>query len=172
MFFIEHLCELAKREGHQEYISNIARDISKIINLVAPGTKAGAMNIKVVRKVRTLTHLPPVSAPSHQTRSSPPFSKKTSSMHPDRPDGTHDLDERDVEQRMEEDRERHKRLREDTWAVDPETELDILYASGKAGLTIKLVQDCKDDLKARVQAIELDKLGYGQGDGDTPMGGT
>jgi hypothetical protein len=51
MFFIEHLCELAKREGHQEYISNIERDMSKIINLVAPGTKAGAMNIKVVRKV-------------------------------------------------------------------------------------------------------------------------
>jgi CTD kinase subunit gamma CTK3 len=52
MFFIEHLCELAKREGHHEYISNIERDMSKIISLVAPGTKAGAMNIKVVRKVR------------------------------------------------------------------------------------------------------------------------
>jgi hypothetical protein len=57
MFFIEHLCEHARREGHQEYISNIERDITKIINLVAPGTKAGAMNIKVVRKVRHLHSL-------------------------------------------------------------------------------------------------------------------
>lgn len=91
-------------------------------------------------------------------------------MHLDRADGTHDLDERDIEQRMEEDRERHKRLREDTWAVDPETELEQLYLSGKAGLTTKLLQDCRDDLKARGQAIELDRLGYETG--DTPMGGT
>jgi CTD kinase subunit gamma len=92
------------------------------------------------------------------------------SMHLDRADGTHDLDEKDIEQRMEEDRERHKRLREDTWAVDPETELEQLFESGRAGLTGKLIQDCRDDLKARVQAIELDKLGYEMG--DTPMGGT
>lgn len=51
MFFIEYLCELGQREGHQVYIDNIERDMSKIINFVAPGTKAGAMNIQVVRKV-------------------------------------------------------------------------------------------------------------------------
>lgn len=52
MFFIEQLCELSRREGHQVYIDMIERDMAKIINLVAPGTKAGAMNLKVVRKVR------------------------------------------------------------------------------------------------------------------------
>lgn len=61
---------------------------------------------------------------------------------------------------MEEDRERHKRLREDTWAVDPETELEILYEQGKPGLTTKLLQDCRDDLRERKIAIELDKLNY------------
>jgi len=54
MFFIEHLCDLAKRERHLEYIRNIERDMPKIISLVAPGTKAGAMNIKVVRKVNAI----------------------------------------------------------------------------------------------------------------------
>lgn len=54
MYFIEHLCDLAKREGHQEYIDNIERDLPKIIDLVVPGTKAGAMNIQVVRNVRHL----------------------------------------------------------------------------------------------------------------------
>lgn len=54
MFFIEHLCETSRREGYQEYIDMVQRDMSKIINLVAPGTKAGAMNIKVVRKVSPL----------------------------------------------------------------------------------------------------------------------
>jgi len=91
-------------------------------------------------------------------------------MHLDRADGIHDLDEKDIEQRMEEDRERHKRLREDTWAVDPDTELEQLFESGKAGLTTKLLQDCKDDAKARKLAIDLDEMNYKQG--DTPMGGT
>lgn len=70
---------------------------------------------------------------------------------------------------MEEDRERHKRLREDTWAVDPETELDMLLESGRGGLTQKLQQDCRDDAKARGLAVELDRLGYETG--DAVMGG-
>lgn len=66
MFFIEHLCELGQREGHQVYIDNIERDMSKIINFVAPGTKAGAMNIQVVRKV-----LPPLLHESPQSNQEP-----------------------------------------------------------------------------------------------------
>jgi CTD kinase subunit gamma len=84
-------------------------------------------------------------------------------MQLDRIDGINDLDEKDVEQRMEEDRERHKRTREDTWAVDPDTELDQLYESGTAGLTAKLLQDCADDAKARKLAIALDEMNYRSG---------
>lgn len=79
-------------------------------------------------------------------------------MQLDRPDGINELDEKDVEQRMEEDRERHKRMREDKWAVDPEDELDQLYESGRGGLTAQLLQDCVDDSKARKLAIALDDM--------------
>ena len=81
-------------------------------------------------------------------------------MQLDRPDGIHELDEKDVEQRMEEDRERHKRMREDKWAVDPEDELEQLYESGRTGLTAQLLQDCADDAKARKLAIALDEMNY------------
>jgi CTD kinase subunit gamma len=81
-------------------------------------------------------------------------------MQLDRSDGVNELDEKDVEQRMEEDRERHKRTREDIWAVDPDTELDQLYESGTAGLTAKLLQDCADDAKARKLAVALDEMNY------------
>jgi CTD kinase subunit gamma len=84
-------------------------------------------------------------------------------MQLDRSDGVNELDEKDVEQRMEEDRERHKRTREDIWAVDPDTELDQLYESGAAGLTAKLLQDCADDAKARKLAVGLDEMNYRPG---------
>jgi hypothetical protein len=87
----------------------------------------------------------------------------SNAMQLDRSDGINELDEKDVEQRMEEDRERHKRTREDTWAVDPDAELDMLYQSGAAGLTTKLLQDCADDAKARKLAIALDEMGHKDG---------
>jgi CTD kinase subunit gamma len=55
MYFIEHLCDLAHREGHHAYISNIEKDMSRIIELVAPSNRAGATNIKVIRRVRSST---------------------------------------------------------------------------------------------------------------------
>lgn len=77
---------------------------------------------------------------------------------------------------MEEDRDRHKRLREDTWAVDPETEFDLMWEQGKAGLTPKLLQDCWDDKRQLDKEIELDKLLYEklvekEKENDTEMGG-
>jgi CTD kinase subunit gamma len=51
MYFIEHLCDLANREGHLDYVRNVERDLPRIIELVAPSNKGGATNIKVVRKV-------------------------------------------------------------------------------------------------------------------------
>lgn len=99
-------------------------------------------------------------------------------LQPERADGVHGLGENDIEQRMEEDRDRHKRLREETWAVDPEEEFDLLWEQGKAGLTEKLLQDCRDDARELAKAIELDKLLYSKPEeiekevDDTEMGGT
>ncbi|TID14679.1 ctd kinase subunit gamma [Venturia nashicola] len=169
MFFIEHLCELSKREGHQVYIDMVERDMPKIINLVAPGTKAGAMNIKVVRKVlESLQHKTLLPAPMIQSLLKSLHNRETLALTSiatpvpqlDRSDGVNMLGENDIEQRMEEDRDRHKRLREDTWAVDPEEEFEQLWEQGKVGLTAKLLQDCWDDKRQLDKEIELDKLLY------------
>jgi hypothetical protein len=60
---------------------------------------------------------------------------------------------------MEEDRERHKRLREDAWAVDHEKEAEgMMEAARRAGgLTEKLLQECQDDARERDVAVELDR---------------
>ena len=62
MFFIEHLCDMAQREKAFVWVTNIQRDIIRIIDAVAPIDSSGA-NVKVVRKVSSpflLETLPPV----------------------------------------------------------------------------------------------------------------
>ena len=139
MYFIEHLCDMAKREGHVELIRMMQRDILRIIDAVAPADGSGAANVKVVRRVLTglrqkdmLTtetvveledclrerdtapNQSEMSLREYSDSSRPGFGSGTSLA---RPSGLARLDRRQIEQRIEEDRERHKRLRENIWAV-------------------------------------------------------
>ena len=52
MYFIEHLCDIAQRENHLEFVTMMQRDILRIIDAVAPSDGSGAANVKVVKKVR------------------------------------------------------------------------------------------------------------------------
>lgn len=56
MYFIEHLCDMAEKESHLEFVRMVQRDIFKIVDAVAPDDGSGVANIKVVRKV-CLSHL-------------------------------------------------------------------------------------------------------------------
>ena len=51
MYFIEHLCDLAQKEQHNDYVRMIRRDILRVIDAVAPSDGSGAANVKVVRRV-------------------------------------------------------------------------------------------------------------------------
>lgn len=170
MFFLDYLCDLSKREGCTQYISSVTRDLPRIVDLVAPGTKAGAMNIKVVTKVlQSLQQksLIPASLVAELTSQLEIRSRDAegSIANPgttglvERNDGINDLDHETIDQRMEEDRERHKRLREDAWAVDFDKEADAMMDAARraGGLTEKLIQDCKDDCRERDVAVELDR---------------
>lgn len=113
------------------------RDILRIVDAVAPPDLSGAANIKIVRKV--LAQLATKNYLLHQTveeieellkerdtgldtemedidELSPALGHSHSnvSLHPN---GAMKLDKKQTEQRIEEDRERHKRLRESIWAI-------------------------------------------------------
>jgi len=146
MYFMEHLCDLASREEHPEFIRMMERDILKIIDLVAPDDGSGAANVKVVRKVlagmqaksylqpQTVSELEecikdrdqvggiaPAGSPM-EVDTTTTTTKSSRHAHvsvrstPSRNGGVR-LDKKQIEQRIEEDRERHKRLRENIWAV-------------------------------------------------------
>ncbi|TQS33520.1 hypothetical protein Golomagni_06131 [Golovinomyces magnicellulatus] len=137
MYFIEHFLDLAHRDGHASYVGMMQRDIVRVVDAVAPDDGSGAANVKVVRKVlealrgkgfldeQTVDQIEDVI----KERGTNDDDLATSPVGPDendtdksRSDGTKRqaparLDKRQVEQRIEEDRERHKRERESIWAV-------------------------------------------------------
>ena len=166
MYFIEHLCEVAQRENHLDFVRMMQRDILRVVDAVAPSDGSGAANVKVVRRVRTQK---PPSSPTIPTNN--PFHHQvlaglqqkhillpatvleieaglaerdivTSSHHSalspissnaTRPDfklNGAKVDKRIVEQRIEEDRERHKRQREEIWQVHEEREFEQLWREG------------------------------------------
>ena len=52
LYFIEHLCDMAQRENHLNFVRMVQRDILKIVDHVAPDDGSGAANVKVIRRVR------------------------------------------------------------------------------------------------------------------------
>ncbi|KAL6716930.1 hypothetical protein ACLMJK_004842 [Lecanora helva] len=167
MYFIEHLCDMAQRENHLDFVRMMQRDILRVVDAVAPSDGSGAANVKVVRRyceILTQHELQQVLA-GLQTKSilvpetvleieaglaerdtlpgahpalspiSPNAAKRHQHdpsqglQHPDsataagmKINGVTRLDKRQIEQRIEEDRERHKRLRESIWAVEEDGE--------------------------------------------------
>ena len=132
MYFIEQLCEMATRENHLEFVRMIQRDIMRIVDAAAPADGSGAANVKHVRRV--LNGLQSKSILSHQTVVElDACLKERESYHRQfvdndivlKPGSKNRVDKRQIEQRIEEDRERNKRLREAIWAV-PSTDMGEL----------------------------------------------
>jgi len=149
MYFIEHLCETAQRENHLDFVRMMQRDILRVVDAVAPSDGSGAANVKVVRRVlaglQTKSILLPetvveIEAGLAERDTLPGAHPALSPVSPNaqrdahwvqqveaavaggKANGVTRLDKRQVEQRIEEDRERHKRLRESIWAVGEEGE--------------------------------------------------
>lgn len=130
MYFLEHLCQASLRENYPNYIRMLQRDIIRVIEAVCPIDGSGAANIRVVRGVlNKLQHMSVLTA-NTVSELDVVLKGREGSAHPfmddddaaaasnSRKDGGTRLDKRQIEQRIEEDRERHKRLRENIWAVD------------------------------------------------------
>lgn len=172
MYFLPSLCDTAKTQNEMGYIRMMERDILRIIDFVAPDDGSGAANVKVVRKVlqqlqqkaylhpQTVVELEeclagrdsalvsspnPPQAPAEQdgvlsvTRTTPQSSAREPLQNP-----AMRLDKRQIEQRIEEDRERHKRAREGIWAI-PQVGVAITADDAEVDKVWGEVSDLGDD---------------------------
>ena len=141
MYFIEVLCDIAAREGHHDYVRMMQRDILRVVDAVAPEDGSGAANVKVVRKVlsglqtksfllaQTVSEIEEclkerdtlpdglLSSPINQEIEMGGTSTGPNNTGGKAKNGVQKLDKKQIEQRIEEDRERHKKLRENIWAI-------------------------------------------------------
>lgn len=172
MYFLEHLCELALRENHPEYIRMIQRDILRIIDAVCPIDGSGAANIRVVRRVLAALQAKSVLMPETVSELDVVLKEREGEAQEfisggvdegdggvvGRKSGGVKLERRQIEQRIEEDRERHKRQRENIWAVDHgadgDGELDRLWEEA-SDIGEDDYLTAKEDAEERKQSIAL-----------------
>ncbi|KAF3482734.1 uncharacterized protein GIQ15_02058 [Arthroderma uncinatum] len=140
IYFIEHLADMATKENHLEFVRMIQRDILRIVDAVAPADGSGAANVKHVRRVlnglqskeilsnETVSEIDAClkereSYPAHlldlEPLEDPGATDSTTKGGSDASKSMVTVDKKQIEQRVEEDRERNKRLRENMWAVPP-----------------------------------------------------
>lgn len=123
IYFLETLCDYSYRNGCDSYISMIRKDISKIVQIVAPPGPQGAANISAVRKV--IENLKNKAYINDQD-----FLQIEASLSKREDKGPNTIQNKDIFskkeifRRIEEDRERHKRLRENIWVV-PQSDTGI-----------------------------------------------
>lgn len=140
LYFIEQFCEMATRENHLNYVRMIQRDILRIVDSVSPADGSGAANVQHIRRV--LNGLLAKKVLSGETIAEIDAGLKDRETHPAHLDLEAEEDaeanpdpksrtgtprgfkangfrpgKREIEQRIEEDRERNKRLRESMWTV-------------------------------------------------------
>ncbi|KAJ9642746.1 uncharacterized protein PV06_03588 [Exophiala oligosperma] len=152
MYFLEHHADINSKEGgHEAYVDMIRRDIQRIVDAVA---QSGA-NVKVVRRVVMGLGDKGVLSAQVTAGIETGLKEKEDKMgkllgDDDKPEdgdtpvqvddtrkptprtakgSVSKMDKRAIEQRIEEDRERNKRLRESVWAVsgDDQEEFDRMW---------------------------------------------
>lgn len=152
LYYLQQLCDVTAREHVYEFIYMIKKDIVKIVETVVSADDSGAANIKTVRIVRsgysspllalilaqvlrglrernvlevnTVAELNDLLDERERSFAHPALGPIPSGVSSANLTGRKRLDKRLVDLRLEDDRERHKRLRENIWTVPGAEELD------------------------------------------------
>jgi len=119
LYFIEILCDLGSKQGFDGYMNMIRKDLFPIIENVVPADGSGVANVGTARRV--MGSLLEKSVIDEQTKVTIDVllseREAESEANPTSASQKRKFDEKIINQRMNEDRERHKRLRENIWAI-------------------------------------------------------
>ncbi|KAF7297783.1 CID domain-containing protein [Mycena kentingensis (nom. inval.)] len=117
LYFLDSLCDTCllvkahssaggSRQESDQFVDSVSRDIGKIVQYVVPAGREGLPNLTNTRKLAQQTRSRSTNAPTPTPATSTSTTRKPSHS---------SLSRTDVFKRIEEDRERHKRLRERRW---------------------------------------------------------
>ncbi|CED83884.1 ENTH/VHS [Phaffia rhodozyma] len=127
LYFLDSLCETSLLVGLPDgpYVDYITRDLLKVVDYVVPETREGALNLMSAKQILESWRTKRVVRPEivdealqtlelrkgrvHEISKSKPSSKKRGHFE--------NFSQAETLRRMEEDRERHKRLRERIWIL-------------------------------------------------------
>ncbi|KAK9469347.1 CTD kinase subunit gamma CTK3-domain-containing protein [Lipomyces arxii] len=120
LYFLETLCDSSLRTGYKEYIEMVQRDLWEILDKVVPPSQGASANLASARKalenLRQKGIFDSESLQDVETRLDERgrlVSEKQYQMQPEAPS----VWKEQILRRMEEDRERHKRIRENIWVI-------------------------------------------------------
>ncbi|KAJ7288495.1 CTD kinase subunit gamma CTK3-domain-containing protein [Mycena rebaudengoi] len=124
LYFLDSLCEtcllvkshsssMGSDPGNNQYVDFVNRDIGKIVECVVPAGREGLPNLISTKQILESWRSKRVVDP--QTVDDPPRRPRPAVPVPHQKSSHSSLSRNEVFKRIEEDRERHKRLRERRW---------------------------------------------------------
>ncbi|CAB60682.1 CTD kinase subunit gamma [Schizosaccharomyces pombe] len=146
MYFVDTLCEMCLKNGLTGgYLNMISRDICKLVQNVAPIGAAGAANAPEVRKVLQSLHEKKVIDDNQYKDAMATVEAHEQASKSGDTSTSGAISKNDILKRIEEDRERHKRMRENIWAIsEPELEAEIAWNTTQ-GITESDLESLKDE---------------------------
>ncbi|CAO3686808.1 unnamed protein product [Umbelopsis ramanniana] len=124
LYVLDSLCQASLKSGFKGYVDLVRLDLDKVIALVVPNDARGMVNAASTRKIlNTWKQKGLFDKASLETIEN--RLPKSEVRIPDHAKQT--FSKNDILKRMEEDRERHKRLREDIWIRSAEESEDAQF---------------------------------------------
>ncbi|KAK7206167.1 CTD kinase subunit gamma CTK3-domain-containing protein [Myxozyma melibiosi] len=114
LYFLETLCESSIRTGFDDYVTMIRRDLWMILEKVVPESSAALANVALAKKALENLQRKSVITQQELIQASTKLEEREVQIGKDK---TISFSKEDILKRMDEDRERHKRMRENIWVI-------------------------------------------------------
>lgn len=128
-YFLDAVCENSDASARLNYCSWICRDVEKIVVKVVPANNVGVVNVHPCRRIVHGLHRRGLLAPEKYQAVLKLLTDREQrlSMEDYSSSSQLELSNKEILRRMDEDRERSKRLKENIWAIDYKTDADIEF---------------------------------------------
>ncbi|KAK9377371.1 CTD kinase subunit gamma CTK3-domain-containing protein [Lipomyces chichibuensis] len=130
LYFLETLCENSIRTGYEEYVDMVTRDLWEILDKVVPPAQGALANVALARKaLDNLKQKSIITSENYESvvamlsERGKLVSQEEFQMQKELPS----FSKEEILRRMEEDRERHKRMRENIWVIPPGDAMQIEF---------------------------------------------